>query len=103
MSFFNEKQIEAMFGGDYICRECGAKMEFEDEWEDTLICPKCGFETDSDHYGFDSEEEYEALYPTKEEVDRYYEEDDDDEEEDDCGEVYDDVCGELDDYVPPYL
>lgn len=37
MSMFNEKRIEAMFGGDYICSECGGKMEFEDEWEDTLV------------------------------------------------------------------
>ena len=42
MSIFNKKQIEAMFGGSYICSECGAKMEFEDEWEDTLICIQCG-------------------------------------------------------------
>ena len=101
MSMFNEKQIEAMSGGDYICSECGAKMEFEDEWEDVLICPKCGYETDIDHYGFESDEEYEALYPTKEEVLGYDEEDDGDEEE--ITEAYDDVYGELDDNVPSNL
>ena len=69
MSIFNKKQIEAMFGGDYICSQCNAKMEFEDEWEETLICPKCGYEEDPDHYGFENEDEiYEALYMTKEEV-----------------------------------
>lgn len=101
MSFLSEKLVNAMFGGDYTCSECGAKMEFEDEWEDVLICPDCGYETDMDHYGFESDEEYEALYPTKEGVigcDEY-----DDEDEDDTGERYDDVCGELDDYVPPNL
>ena len=48
MSIFNEKQIEAMFSGEYICRECGAKMEFEDDWCAVLICPECGYEVDID-------------------------------------------------------
>ena len=60
MSIFNEKQVEAMFGGDYICSECGEKMEFEDEWEETLVCPNCGHDIDLEHYGFESDEEYEA-------------------------------------------
>lgn len=94
MSFFNEKQLEAMFGGDYICSKCGAKMEFEDEWRDNLICPSCGHEVDLDHYGFDSEEDYNAMYPTEEELLGYGEDEDD---EDYCGETYDEVCGELDD------
>jgi DNA-directed RNA polymerase subunit M/transcription elongation factor TFIIS len=68
-SFFNEKQIEAFTTGQYWCKECGSLMEFEDEDNhDILICPSCGAETDVDHYGFDSDEEYEALYPTREEV-----------------------------------
>lgn len=98
MSFFNEKQIKAMFGHNYICSKCGGKMEFEDEWEDTLICPVCGYDIDLDRYGFESDEEYEAQYPTREEVIGY-----EDSEEDDNGESYDEVCGELDDYVPPNI
>lgn len=38
MSIFNEEQIKAMFSREYICHECGHLMEFEDEWEDTLVC-----------------------------------------------------------------
>lgn len=59
MSIFNEEQIKAMFSREYICHECGHLMEFEDEWEDTLVCPHCGREDN---------EEYENLYPTREEV-----------------------------------
>lgn len=94
MSIFNEKQIEAMFGRGYICSECGGKMEFEDEWEDVLICPACGHGIDPEHYGFESDEEYDAQYPTREEVLGYEE---DEEDEDDSGEFYEEVCGELDD------
>lgn len=95
MSFFNPRQLQAILSGNYYCDECGARMEWEDEWEDVLVCPECGFSIDSDHYGFDSEEEYEALYPTKEEVMGYEDEDEDDDDE--PGEPYDEVCGELDD------
>ena len=94
MSIFNEKQIEAMFGGGYICCKCGSKMEFEDEWEETLICTKCSFEQNPDHYGYENEDEiYEALYMTKEEVlarDGVYEEDGDEGEEE-----YEEVGNEL--------
>lgn len=90
MSTFNDRQIEAMFGGDYICDQCGGKMEFEDEWEDTLVCPACGYSTDVDHYGY-SDEEYEALFPTKEEVLSYS----DEEDEEYGGETYDEVYDEL--------
>lgn len=92
MSIFNEKQVEAMFSRNYICNKCGGKMKFEDEWEDILICPQCGHDIDLEHYGFENDEEYEAQYPTKENVIEY-------EEEDDSGESYDEVCGELDDYA----
>ena len=68
MSFWNEEQRRALLTGNYYCPECGARMEWEDDWEETLICPECGLDIDSDHYGFDSEEEYEAMYPTLEEV-----------------------------------
>jgi hypothetical protein len=46
----------------------------------------------ADDYGA---EPYVNLYPTKEELLGY-----DDDEELGSGETYDEVCGELDDYVP---
>lgn len=94
MSFFNDAQIKGMFTNEYPCPQCKALMEFEDEWEETLICPSCGYEVSSDHYGFNSDEEYDALYPTKEEVCGYNE---DDEEDEYHGETYDEECGELSD------
>ncbi len=97
MSMFNEKQMEAMFGGNYICSKCGGKMEFEDKWEETLVCPACGHDVAVERYGMENDEEYEAQYPTREEVVGY---EDDKDEDDYCGETYDEVCGELDDYVP---
>lgn len=97
MSIFNKKQIEAMVSGDYVCSKCGARMEFEDEWEDTLVCPNCGHDIDLEHYGFENDEEYEALYPTKEEVLDY---DEDEGENNGYEDTYDEVCGELDDYTP---
>lgn len=42
-------------------------MKFENEWEETLICEKCGHEVELEKYGF-TDEEYEDLYPTLEEV-----------------------------------
>jgi hypothetical protein len=36
-------------------------MEFEDEWEDTLVCPACGHSVDLEHYGMENDEEYDAL------------------------------------------
>lgn len=89
MSFFNEKQIAAMFGGTYVCSKCGAKMEFEDEAEDILVCPTCGHSVDLDLYGSEDEEDYSALYPTEDDIF------DEEEDEDYCGETYDEVCGEL--------
>lgn len=65
MSFFNEKQIEAMFIGEYICSECGKLMEFEDEWRDILVCPHCGHSVELDDYGRD---ENENPYPTIDEI-----------------------------------
>ena len=90
MSIFNEKQMKAMFSREYICRECGNLMEFEDEWEDTLICPHCGHSVELDRYGCEDDEEYENLYPTREEVLGIA---DDNPEE----ETYDEICEELDD------
>ena len=37
MSFFNDAQRDGLLTGRYICSECGGLMEFEDEWEDTLV------------------------------------------------------------------
>ena len=68
MSIFNEKQIKAMKSGRYICSECGSVMEFEDEWEDTLVCPHCGHSIDLDEYGCEGDEKYENVYPTREDV-----------------------------------
>lgn len=68
MSFFNDAQRDALLTGRYICIECGALMEFEDEYEEVLICPECGHSVDLEHYGFENDEAYEALYPTREEV-----------------------------------
>ena len=56
MDFFNQKQLDAMKTGVYICENCGSQMEFEDQWEDSLVCPNCGNSTDVDHYGFTDEE-----------------------------------------------
>ena len=61
MSIFNEEQLKAMFSREYICHECGHLMEFEDEWEDTLVCPHCGHSIDLDDYGREDNEEYENL------------------------------------------
>ena len=68
MSFFNDAQRDGLLTGRYICSECGGLMEFEDEWEDTLVCPACGHSVDLEHYGMENDEEYDALtdglYPT---------------------------------------
>ena len=68
MSFFNNKQIKGMFTGEYICSECGKIMGFEDEFEDTLVCTHCGHSVDLEKYGFENDEDYDALYPSREDV-----------------------------------
>lgn len=95
MSLFNDKQREAMRTGVYLCEECGKPMVWETENEDILVCPYCGYSVDSDRYGY-TDEEYEALFPTKEEL-LGYSDDEYDEDEDDSGETYDEVFNELDD------
>lgn len=99
MSIFNKKQNKALLSKKYICNECGELMEFEDEWEDILICPKCGHTIETDDYGFEDgdDEDYEEYYPTKEEVLGIVSEDDEIDEDNPYGETYDEVCGELDD------
>lgn len=68
MSFFNEKLVKALFSGEYICNECGEEMEFEDERDGVLVCSHCGHSVDLDDYGCEDYEDYEILYPTREEV-----------------------------------
>lgn len=68
MSFFNDAQKDALLTGRYICSKCGARMQFEDEWEDILVCLECGHSVELEQYGMEDDEEYEALYPTREEV-----------------------------------
>ena len=68
MSFFNDAQKDALLTGRYICSKCGARMQFEDEWEDVLVCLECGYSVELERYGMEDDEEYEALYPTREEV-----------------------------------
>lgn len=68
MSIFNEKQIKAMTSGRYICSECGSVMEFEDEWEDTLVCPHCGHSHTHLNQCCEGDEKYENVYPTREDV-----------------------------------
>ncbi len=94
MSFFNKSLLDALSSGNYICSKCAAKMEFEDEMEDVLICPKCGHSVDLEHYGTEDDEDYYTLYSvTPDEINDVEEDDGDD-------EPYDEVCGELNDYVP---
>lgn len=68
MSIFLDRRIEAMAGGGFICSGCGGVMEFEGEWEDTLVCPHCGRSIDLDEYGCEGDEKYENVYPTREDV-----------------------------------
>ena len=68
MSFFNEKRWLAFETGKFICAKCGAEMKFEDRWEENLYCPVCGYRVTAERYGYESEEEFNAAYPTLEEV-----------------------------------
>ncbi len=86
MGFFNKDLVNALLGRGYHCSQCGAKMFFEDEYEETLICPKCGHEVPLERYGIENDEDYDSLYPTMDEIRG---------DEEDCGESYDEVCDEL--------
>ena len=57
-----------MLTGEYICPECGGRLIFEDKWETVLVCPCCGNSIELDRYGF-TDDEYESLYPTEDELD----------------------------------
>lgn len=72
---FNDAQKDALLTGRYICSKCGARMQFEDEWEDILVCLECGHSVELERYGMEDDEEYEALYPTREEVCGEFDED----------------------------
>ena len=50
-------------------------MQFEDEWEDILVYLECGHSVELERYGMEDDEEYEALYPTREEVCGEFDED----------------------------
>lgn len=63
MSIFSEKRWLAYETGKFICTKCGAEMKFTDKWEETLLCPKCGYRIETEMYGFEDEEEYDALFP----------------------------------------
>ena len=88
MGFFNEKLAKSLLSGLYTCSECGGRMEFEDDNEDVLVCPKCGHSVELEEYGFEHPEDYNDLYPTK---DEFYDSD----EDDDDSAPYEEVHGEL--------
>lgn len=100
MDFFNDAMREAFRTGRYICDKCGADMIFEDEpLQSILLCENCGNSMDVDHYGF-TDEEYEALYPTWEELMAregiaVEESDEDEDDEEDTGEYYEEEYDEL--------
>ncbi len=95
MGFLNDAQERALLSGDYFCSQCGAKMEFEDENEDILVCLSCGHSVELDRYGAEDDEAYDAMYPTYEEVVGC--EDDEEDDEEYTGEVYYEEHGELSD------
>jgi transcription initiation factor IIE alpha subunit len=88
--YFNQEKIEALCSGNYICNECGGKMEFEDEFEDTLICSQCGHSVCLDEYGYEYEGGYDDLYPTADE----FITDDEENDNGDCLEPYEEVYEE---------
>lgn len=55
MSFFNDAQKDALLTGRYICSKCGARMQFEDEWEDILVCLECGHSVELERYGMEDD------------------------------------------------
>jgi hypothetical protein len=68
-SFFNRALEHGLLTGNYFCSECAGLMEFEDDNEDILVCPKCGHSVELEAYGFDDPEDYNSLYPSEEDVD----------------------------------
>ena len=77
-SNFSKALIDVFEGrSDYICDECGAKMEFEDDDESILLCTKCHKSMPLEHYGL-TDEEYYDIYGDDHGWNSDYDEDDDD-------------------------
>lgn len=57
--------INGMFSDEYICEECGGKMEKADDT--VLVCKECGYSTDIDDYG--DAHEYDDYYSSVKESD----------------------------------
>ena len=55
---------------DFTCPECGGEMEFEDQYEDVLICKSCRYDMPYEKYGYHDEEVWDAInnFPTYEEL-----------------------------------
>lgn len=68
MGIFSELRWQAFATGKFVCPKCGSEMVFRDRWETELFCPDCGYEVDSERYGFESEAEYDEAYPILEDV-----------------------------------
>ena len=91
MEFINDPRLNRK----YFCPQCGSDMQWENEWEDSLVCIACGYSMDPEVYGL-SEEEYQDLYPTKEQVLGIASEEEEQwDDEEYTGEVYEEECGEL--------
>ena len=87
MSLFDFRKLFAAATGEHLCAKCGALMEYEDDSEDVLVCPKCGHSVFTSKFAEDDEEDsYESVYnqPYDGEFDGPYTRD-----EDDYGEYYD--------------
>lgn len=69
MSIINDRLAAALFGGGYYCRECNGRMQFEDDSQDYLVCTECGYIIPYERYGIEEDDEYEAAYPTYEDLD----------------------------------
>lgn len=74
-------QRRAAKSGNYICPDCGGRMEFTDEHESFLECSECGYFMETEEYGFEGREDYDdimsRLYPRQEDIDPDYDPDDD--------------------------
>lgn len=53
---FNDKRVEALETGIYICPKCGEQMVWEDEEMGDLVCEHCGESMNIDRYGLSQEE-----------------------------------------------
>lgn len=62
MGYFNDKLSDALKSGEYVCSQCGALMEFENENEDILVCAKCGHSVFLDDYGSEYDGDYDSLF-----------------------------------------